>query len=175
MVLSNNAIKSRDTWKDLGVKLPQFDIDQVRENTRERPQWVHFGAGNIFRAFIANAHQKLLDRKKADTGIVAVESFDYEIIDRVYKPYDNLTLLVLMHANGDFDKTIIGSITEAIAADRNRTDDFNRLVEIFEKPSLQMASFTITEKGYSLTDADGNYIKAVQGILKKVPMILCIL
>lgn len=169
MVLSNNAIKNRDTWKDLGVKLPEFDIDQVRENTRERPQWVHFGAGNIFRAFIANAHQKLLDRKKADTGIVVVESFDYEIIDRVYKPYDNLTLLVLMHANGDFDKTIIGSITEAIAADRNRTDDFNRLVEIFEKPSLQMASFTITEKGYSLTDADGNYIKAVQRDIEKGP------
>ncbi len=65
---------------------------------------VHFGAGNIFRGFIANAHQKLLDSQKADTGIIAVESFDFEVMDKVYRPYDNLTLLVLMHANGDFNK-----------------------------------------------------------------------
>ena len=169
MVLSKGAIKNREAWEAVDVKLPEFDIDEVSKNTKERPKWVHFGAGNIFRGFIAKAHQILLDNKKVDTGIVAVESFDFEIIDKVYKPYDNLTLLVLMNANGDFDKTVIGSITEAITADKNRTEDYNRLVEIFESPSLQMASFTITEKGYSLTDAAGEYIGVVQKDIENGP------
>ena len=169
MVLSKGAIKNREAWEAVDVKLPEFDIDEVSKNTKERPRWVHFGAGNIFRGFIAKAHQILLDNKKVDTGIVAVESFDFEIIDKVYKPYDNLTLLVLMNANGDFDKTVIGSITEAITADKNRTEDYNRLVEIFESPSLQMASFTITEKGYSLTDAAGEYIGVVQKDIENGP------
>ena len=36
-----------------------------------------------------------------------------------------------------------------------------RLKEIFVNPSLQMASFTITEKGYSLKDSKGDYLQAV--------------
>ena len=91
-----------------------------------------------------------------------MESFDFEIIDKVYKPYDNLTLLVLMNSKGDFDKTIIGSIAEGLTTDKSRGQDYNRLVEIFENPSLQMASFTITEKGYALTDASGNYLKVIK-------------
>lgn len=169
MVLSKSTIKNREAWEAIGVKLPKFDIDEISKNTKERPQWVHFGAGNIFRGFVAKAHQKLLDSKKVDTGIVAVESFDFEIIDKVYKPYDNLTLLVLMNANGDFDKTVIASITEAITADKNRTEDYNRLVEIFESSSLQMVSFTITEKGYALTDADGDYIEIVKKDIENGP------
>lgn len=149
-------------WKAAGVELPRFDYEQIVNNTKEKPQWIHFGAGNIFRGFVANAHQKLLNDKLADTGIIAAETFDFEMIDNVYKPYDNLTLLVIMKANGDFENTVINSIVESITADRSRTDDYNRLVEIFENPSLQMASFTITEKGYSLTNSAGQYLGIVE-------------
>lgn len=170
MLLSGSSIKdSRSSWEEAGVKLPQFDLEEVAQNTMERPQWLHFGAGNIFRGFVAHSHQKLLDSKKVDTGIVAVESFDFEIMDKIYKPYDNLTLLVLMHSNGDFDKTVIGSITEGIKADKNRAEDYGRLIEIFENPSLQMASFTITEKGYSLTDASGNHLGVVERDIENGP------
>jgi len=169
MRLSKSSISDRAAWKAINVKLPQFDIDELAKNTKEKPQWVHFGAGNIFRGFIANAHQKLLDSRKANTGIIAVESFDFEIIDKIYKPFDNLTLLVLMNADGRFDKTVVGSISEAIAADKNRTEDYNRLIEIFENPSLQMASFTITEKGYSLTDASGNYLGIIKNDIENGP------
>ena len=169
MFLSKSAIKDKAPWQTLGVKLPQFDLDEIIENTKEGAQWVHFGAGNIFRGFIANAYQKLLDKNKVDTGIVAVESFDFEIIDKVYKPYDNLTLLVLMNSKGDFDKTIIGSIAEGLTTDKSRGQDYNRLVEIFENPSLQMASFTITEKGYALTDASGNYLKVIKRDIEEGP------
>jgi fructuronate reductase len=170
MLLNKATIKSnRADWEAMGIELPRFNIDEMTANTREKPQWVHFGAGNIFRGFIANAYQKLLDNKKVNTGIVAVESYDYEIIDRIYKPYDNLTLLVLMNPDGNFRKTIIGSIAEGITADRNRPQDYKRLIEIFENPSLKIASFTITEKGYSLNDASGNYLQIVQRDIENGP------
>ncbi|SEU20419.1 mannitol dehydrogenase family protein [Paenibacillus sp. NFR01] len=159
--LTRNSLQEKAAWTAAGVKLPEFDYAQVAENTRSNPQWVHFGAGNIFRGFVANAHQKLLDGGIADTGIVAAETFDFEMIDKVYKPYDNLTLLVLMSANGEFHKKIVSSIVEGLAAGKSRDADYRRLTEIFENPSLQMASFTITEKGYSLTGPNGEYLGIV--------------
>ena len=170
MLLNKATIKSnRADWEAMGIGLPRFNLDEMIANTRERPQWVHFGAGNIFRGFIANAYQKLLDDKKVDTGIVAVESYDYEIIDKIYKPYDNLTLLVLMNPDGDFRKSIIGSVAEGITADRNKPQDYRRLIEIFKNPSLEIASFTITEKGYSLDDASGDYLEIVQKDIENGP------
>ncbi|WP_150269101.1 mannitol dehydrogenase family protein [Paenibacillus tepidiphilus] len=149
-------------WKAAGVELPQFDHARVAQNTLAKPEWIHFGAGNIFRGFVAKAHQQLLDSGKAETGIIAAETFDFEMIDKVYKPYDNLTLLVLMNARGEFQKTVVSSIVEGITADKGREEDYKRLIEVFENPSLQMASFTITEKGYALTGPDGSYLGIVE-------------
>lgn len=158
-----SIVNEAAVWKDIGVELPQFDFATVVESTKVNPQWVHFGAGNIFRGFVANAHQKLLNQKLAETGIIAAETFDFEMIDKVCKPFDNLTLLVKMKANGEFEKNVISSIVEGIAVEPSREEDYARLIEIFENPTLQLASFTITEKGYSLTDPSGEYL----GIVKK--------
>ena len=40
-------------WKDKGYELPAFDVEAVKKKTYEAPVWIHFGAGNIFRAFPA--------------------------------------------------------------------------------------------------------------------------
>ena len=40
-------------WEAKGYELPKFDIKAVREKTAKEPTWVHFGGGNIFRAFPA--------------------------------------------------------------------------------------------------------------------------
>ena len=45
--------------------------------------WIHFGAGNIFRAYQANIVQNLLNRGSMDTGLIAAEGYDYEIIECV--------------------------------------------------------------------------------------------
>ena len=164
-MLHLNRTSIRDeaaSWEAAGILLPKFDYGTVAKNTLAKPEWIHFGAGNIFRGFVANAHQKLLDSGAADTGIIAAETFDFEMIDKVYKPYDNLTLLVLMNARGDFQKRVVSSIVESIAADKNREGHYARLIEVFENPSLQMASFTITEKGYSLTGLTGQYLDIVE-------------
>ncbi|MDQ9832315.1 mannitol dehydrogenase family protein, partial [Acinetobacter soli] len=44
--------------------------------------------------------------------------------------------------------------TESLKADKQFGEDWARLVEIFQAPSLQMVTFTITEKGYSFNEAD---------------------
>ena len=40
-------------WESKGYELPKYDLKAVRAKTFEEPTWVHFGAGNIFRAFTA--------------------------------------------------------------------------------------------------------------------------
>nr|WP_176553532.1 mannitol dehydrogenase family protein [Moorella thermoacetica] len=161
MDLDKDSIKYKKAWQDAGIELPEFDYEKMVADTKENPTWVHFGAGNIFRGFIAMLQQKLLNLGKAKTGIVAVETFDFEIIDRIYVPYDNLSLLVIMNFDGTLDKKVVASISEGLIGDVSREHDWNRLKEIFAKPCLQMASFTITEKGYSLKNASGEYFDDV--------------
>ena len=140
-------------WESKGYELPKFDIEAVRRKTHDEPTWVHFGGGNIFRAFPAAIINDALNTGKYDRGVIMAETFDYEIIDKAYAPYDNLSLLVSLQSSGTIEKKVIASVTEALKADP-QFPDWNRLVEIFKAKSLQMISFTITEKGYTYNDAD---------------------
>ncbi|MBC8061160.1 MAG: mannitol dehydrogenase family protein, partial [Clostridiaceae bacterium] len=167
--LNKKSITNKETWQDAGIELPEFNYDDMVSNTTENPTWVHFGAGNIFRGFTATLQQKLLNHGKATTGIIAVETFDFEIIDRVYTPYDNLSLLVIMNPDGTLDKKVVASISEGLVGDVSRENHWNRLKDIFTKPSLQMASFTITEKGYNLKKLSGEYFDEVQTDMNQGP------
>lgn len=175
LVLSKEDIKDINVWEQAAIEIPKFDYEKMSASTVENPTWVHFGAGNIFRGFIAMLQQELLNTGKVDTGIVAVEGFDYEIIDKIYTPYDNLSLLVIMNPDGSLNKKVVGSIGESLAADYSREDEWKRLQTIFSKPSLQIASFTITEKGYSLKNFSDEDIlkefKQPKGIIAKVALL----
>jgi fructuronate reductase len=137
-----------------GIKLPGFDRGDLAEKTRCQPTWVHFGAGNIFRAFLARACQELVEDGEYYRGVIAAEGYDYEIIDMAFTPYDSLFVLVTLKPDGNVEKQVVASITEALKAGV-KFDDFTRLKEIFRAESLQMASFTITEKGYLLQSHTG--------------------
>ena len=150
-LLSGNANVAE--WEAKGYQLPKFDIAAVRQRTHDEPTWVHFGGGNIFRAFPAAIINDALNTGQYDRGVIVAETFDYEVIDKAYKPYDNLSLLVSLQSSGTIEKKVIASVTESLKADY-QFSDWARLVEIFCKPSLQMITFTITEKGYSFNDAD---------------------
>lgn len=162
MELTRKSIQEqREAFLQAGYRLPEFDYDKVKAATDAAPAWIHFGAGNIFRAFQCNVLQNLLNRGIADTGLIAVEGFDYEIIEKMYWPHDNLSILATLKADNTVDKTIVGSITESLVLDSANQAQYDRLKQIFAAPSLQMASFTITEKGYALTDARGNVLPAI--------------
>lgn len=157
MHLLDSELKNDKQWKEAGIELPKFDRAAMKAATKECPQWVHFGAGNIFRAFPAALQQKLLNDGVEKTGIIVAEGYDYEIIKKAYRPQDDLSLLVTLKANGTIEKTVIGSLAESLTVDRQDEEDWNRLKEIFAAGTLSMVSFTITEKGYSITSADGSF------------------
>ncbi len=140
-------------WEAKGYELPKFDIQAVARKTHDEPTWVHFGGGNIFRAFPAAILNDALNTGQYDRGVIVAETFDYEVIDKAYTPYQNLSLAVSLCSNGTIEKKVIASVTESLKADP-QFPDWERLVEVFKAPSLQMISFTITEKGYTYNEAD---------------------
>ena len=94
-----------------------------------------------------------LNTGQYDRGVIVAETFDFEVVDKAYAPYDNLSLLVSLQSDGNIEKKVIASVTEALKADYQFAD-WQRLVDIFRNPTLQMISFTITEKGYGFNEAD---------------------
>lgn len=160
MKLTLEGLKDTSAWENAGVKLPGFDIDDIKKNTYDRPFWIHFGAGNIFRAFQARCVQNLLNSGDIDAGLVCAEGFDYQIIDKINYPYDNLSLVATLKGSGDIDLDVVASVTESLKLDANHID-MERLKAIFSKESLQMVTFTITEKGY----APSKYMENVMSLL----------
>ena len=166
--LTLENLARREEWAKLGVALPAFDVAAMRRKTKEAPTWVHFGAGNIFRAFIAALQQRLLNEGLADRGIIAADTFDVDNIRLIYGGYDNLTMSVTLNADATTTREVIASVSEALVA-QPADADYVRLVEVFEAPSLQMVSFTITEKGYALRGLDGGFTPAVLSDLEGGP------
>ncbi len=161
MKLNKEGLKNRAEWEEKGYKLPHYDHDKMVVATKENPFWIHFGAGNLFRAFHARVVEDMLNAGTLDRGIIAVEGFDYEIIEKRYVPHDNLGIVVTLKADGSIEKTVVGAVAEAVPLDSQREEYFGRLKEIFSKDSLQMATFTITEKGYSLVNGKGEQLPAI--------------
>ncbi len=169
MKVSLTGLEDRAAWQRAGVVLPAFDIAKMRAATRDNPIWVHFGAGNIFRAFIADLQQRLLDSGDAECGIIAADTFDVDNIRMIYGGYDNLTMAATLNADASVDLKIIASVAEALVGQTGAQEDWARLVRIFESPSLQMVSFTITEKGYALLGLDGKPTKMALSDMENGP------
>ncbi|MDR2772628.1 MAG: mannitol dehydrogenase family protein [Elusimicrobiota bacterium] len=140
-----------------GIHVADFDTDALYKRTYEAPAWIHFGSGNLFKAFHSVLAQEMIEKGIWDKGIIVSDTFIYDMISKVYEPFDNLVLQVVMKADGTIKPQVISSITEAIAADSNDKQSWERLKEIFKAPSLQVVSFSITEKGYDLKALDGSY------------------
>ena len=99
--------ENRAEWEAKGYALPQYDREAMIARTKANPTWIHFGAGNIFRAFPAAVLEGMLNRGEADTGVIVAEGFDYDIIDMAYRPYDDLSLLVVLKADGSIEKRVV--------------------------------------------------------------------
>ena len=169
MKLTLDGIKDRQAWEKAGIKLPGYDVEAVSKKAKEAPGWIHFGIGNIFRVFIGGIADGLLEEGVLDRGITCVETFDYDVIDKIYKPYDNLSLSVILHGDGTREYKVMGALAEAVKAQSSDPEQWNRLKEIFKAKSLQLVSFTITEKGYALQKADGGWFPFVEADIKNGP------
>lgn len=163
MKLTCTGMKEQQMWLEVGIKLPTYDIEVMRQKTVEAPRWMHFGAGNIFRVFLGGVAEDLIEANVMETGITCVETFDEAIVEQIYHPFDNLVLSVLLGADGTKKKRVIGSLAEAL------TKDSQRLKEAMVNPSLQLISLTITEKGYQLTDSTGAFFPMIEHDIQNTP------
>jgi len=165
----DSIVREREAWLAAGVALPEFDIAAVRAETARAPEWVHFGAGNIFRGFIGSLSQRLLNAGLAKTGIIACDTFDYEVIDKIYDAHDSLTLNVLLNPDGTTTREVLAGVAEGLKADFSDPVSAERLRALFRAPSLRMLSFTITEKGYQLRRPDGSLMPVVEADMSEGP------
>lgn len=168
MRLTLEGLADRAPWEAAGVTLPRFDIAAMRAYTDRAPAWVHFGAGNIFRAYIARLQQELLEAGLIQSGIIVAEAYDPDIIDRVYAPYDNLTIAVSLYPDGHTGKTVVASVARGLRALPGEAGE-DDLIRAFEHPALQIVSFTITEKGYALKGMRGELLPAAAADMEAGP------
>ena len=167
--LTYAGLQDRAAWEAAGVTLPNYDWKTMCAETEAHPTWVHFGAGNIFRGFIAQLQHQLLNQGLVQGGIVAADTFDYDNITKIYDPFDSLTMLVMLMPDGSMKKEVVASIAKGLRAGAAFPQDMEQLKAIFRSPSLQMISFTITEKGYALTNLQGQFFPFVQADFENGP------
>lgn len=145
-----------------GVELPKYDVKAVQDYSAEHPVWMHCGAGNIFRGFVASLQQDLLNQGLQKSGIQTMSCYDGAIIDEVYKPHDHLTMEVTLMPDKSTVLRVIGSVVDGLKLNGTAPEDQVKAHKLFANPSLQLLSYTITEKGYAIYGMDGGLTEQVQ-------------
>jgi mannitol 2-dehydrogenase len=131
------------------LPVPAYDRDLVT------PGVVHVGVGGFHRAHQAMYHDRLMNEGMAlDWGICGVGVL---AADRSMKQalgaQDGLYTLVLKHSDGTYEPRIIGSIVEYLFA----PDDPEAVIEKMAAEPTRIVSLTITEGGYNIHDATGEF------------------
>ena len=135
-------------WRDR-VPVPAYDRDLVT------PGVVHFGVGGFHRAHQAMYHDRVMNQGAAlDWGIcgVGVMAGDRRM-KQVLDAQDGLYTLVLKHSDGTYEPRVIGSIVDYLFA----PDDPAAVIEKMAAPSTRIVSLTVTEGGYNINDATGEF------------------
>ncbi len=129
--------------------MPSYDRSLVT------PGVVHFGVGGFHRAHQAMYHDRVMNEGTAlDWGICGVGVMpDDRGMQQVLDAQDGLYTLVLKHADGTYEPRVIGSIVEYLFA----PDDPEVVIEKMAAPTTRIVSLTITEGGYNIHDATGEF------------------
>jgi hypothetical protein len=56
--------EKKAAFEKAGIHIGNVDIDAVVKRTHDNPRWVHFGAGNLFKAYHAVLAQRLIEGGK---------------------------------------------------------------------------------------------------------------
>jgi mannitol 2-dehydrogenase len=132
-----------------GVPGPDYD------RARLVPGVVHVGVGGFHRAHQAMYHDRLLRRGEAfEWGIcgVGVRPEDRRMAE-VLAAQDGLYTLVLKHPDGTYEPQVIGALTGFLLA----PDDPEAVLERMAAAETRIVSLTITEGGYGIDDATGDF------------------
>lgn len=161
--------RHRAEFEALGVALPSYDVDKAREAGRAQPEWIHLGAGNLFRAFHAQIADDLLAAGLMDCGVVAADLRSPRGVDEVWEPDGDDVLVVTMLSDGTRGLRVLGSVADALFANPARPEGWRRMRSYFESPELKLVTVTITEKGYATHGANGALLPAVAADMASGP------
>lgn len=169
--ITDDYSQNKAAFESANIKVPTFDQATMTKETLASPHWVHFGGGNLFRAFHAAIANKLLESGKSKTGVIVAETYDDAVVNDIYGKYNNRVVRVVTKADGSQDRELFASVADAIFAGPvgDDTTSFDRLKEIFKQASLQVVSFSITEKGYHLQNGAGEFFPPVAADLQNGP------
>ena len=154
--LNDDYLTAAQAFNEAGIQVPIYDQRQTTIEGTEHPRWVHFGGGNLFRCFHALVAQDLIEQGEMTGGVIVAETYDDEVISDMYHKYGNRFVDVIMNNDGTFDKQLVASVAESIYYNVANKDGWQRMTDIFENPELQLATMSITEKGYALHNIDGS-------------------
>lgn len=131
------------------LRVPTYDRDLVTAGV------VHIGVGGFHRAHQAMYHDHLMNAGTAlDWGICGVGVMPGDrLMKDVLLAQDGLYTLVVKHGDGTFDARAIGSIVEYLYA----PDDPDAVITKMAAASTRIVSLTITEGGYNIDDATGEF------------------
>jgi mannitol 2-dehydrogenase len=131
------------------VPIPAYDRARISVGV------VHVGVGGFHRAHQAMYHDRLMNAGAAldwgicGVGVMAADRGMHEVLGA----QDGLYTLVEKHADGSRDARVIG----AVLGHRFAPDDPHAVIERMADPSTRIISLTVTEGGYNLDDATGQF------------------
>ncbi|GAB3654198.1 mannitol dehydrogenase family protein [Nocardioides korecus] len=131
------------------VPVPAYDRGAVGTGI------VHLGVGGFHRAHEAAYLDRLLTDGRADGwGITGVGLMPQdERMAEVMAAQDGLYTLVLKHPDGSLEPRVIGAIVDYLFAPA----DAEAVLTVMSAPSTRIVSLTITEGGYHLHQATGEF------------------
>jgi mannitol 2-dehydrogenase len=123
---------------------------------------VHFGVGGFHRAHQAMYIESLLNSGRAgDWAICGVGVMPADrAMQATMAAQDHLYTLVQKYAGGEYEPQVIGSIVDYLYA----PDDAEAVVRRLADDSTRIVSLTITEGGYGIDDATGQFNPEAPGI-----------
>jgi mannitol 2-dehydrogenase len=150
------SAKTLPYWRSR-LPAPSYDRDRVT------PGVVHVGVGGFHRAHQAMYHDLLMNKGNAldwgicGVGVMAADRLMKEVLDA----QDGLYTLVLKHGDGRYEARVIGSIVQYLYA----PDDPEAVIRKMAAVSTRIVSLTITEGGYNVHDATGEFDGANPDVL----------
>ncbi|MER2490508.1 mannitol dehydrogenase family protein [Catenovulum sediminis] len=138
--------------------LPQLpaDIDvPTYDRTQLKAGIVHIGVGGFHRAHQAVYTNELLKiAGNEQWGICGVGLFENNRgLSEILAAQDYLYTVIVRHPNGEIEHKIVGSMIDFLLA----PDDKQKVIDKLAHPDTKIVSLTITEGGYNINPATGEF------------------
>jgi mannitol 2-dehydrogenase len=144
-------------WRGV-IPVPSYDRLQIRAGI------VHVGVGGFHRAHQAMYLDRLMNAGIGrDWGVYGVGVMPADrLMKQALGAQDGLYTLVQKHSDGTREAAVIGSLVRYLFA----PDDPDKVIEAMAAEHTRIVSLTITEGGYNIDDATGEFDAANPDVVR---------